>query len=199
MRARSTKLKQDKKSLSKAPAKRAKRMPHAERREQILTQAGGLDIHGLKTALLESQSRLVKLDRDVRRLRQLIEVYRALFDEYKRAGAVRVTVPVGGENPLLQQQKVRWLVRLTDLMETHFNEAELRDLCFDFGVNYSDVAGETMGDTVRGLATWFERRDTTAVLASRMAELRPSAPWPLSPIEVDTEIDGWGLSGEIGE
>ncbi|MCK5445836.1 MAG: TetR/AcrR family transcriptional regulator [Rhodospirillaceae bacterium] len=39
MRARSTKLKQDKKSLSKAPAKRAKRMPHAERREQILTQA----------------------------------------------------------------------------------------------------------------------------------------------------------------
>ena len=65
--------------------------------------------------------------------------------------------------------------QLRQLLTTHFNESELRDLCFDLRVDYDSLPGEGKGDKARELVAYLERRGRTSELLDACLRLRPNA------------------------
>ena len=58
-----------------------------------------------------------------------------------------------------------------------FNDSELRDLCFDMGVDYESLKGEGKSDKVRELVAYCERRQIVPDLVAKCKELRPKVSW----------------------
>jgi tetratricopeptide (TPR) repeat protein len=68
--------------------------------------------------------------------------------------------------------------QLRDLIATHFNDSEVRDLCFDLGVPYEDLGGQGKTDKVRELVAYCERYNRQNALVARCRELRTNVEWP---------------------
>jgi len=58
-----------------------------------------------------------------------------------------------------------------------FNDSELRDLCFDLGVDYESLSGDNKADKARELVAYCERRQIVPDLVAKCKELRPKASW----------------------
>ena len=58
-----------------------------------------------------------------------------------------------------------------------FNDSELRDLCFDLGVDYESVEGGTRDAKARELITYLQRRDRLTELIDLCRERRPNVSW----------------------
>ena len=69
------------------------------------------------------------------------------------------------------------LAKLRQLLVSHFSESELRDICFDLGVDYEDLPGESKSDKARELVTYFERRGCVPELVEKCAQLRANVKW----------------------
>ena len=69
------------------------------------------------------------------------------------------------------------LAKLRQLLVSHFNESELRDLCFDLGVDYEGLPGESKSDKARELVAHFERRGCVPELVGKCAQLRANVKW----------------------
>jgi hypothetical protein len=69
------------------------------------------------------------------------------------------------------------LLRLRRTLNRCFDENELRDLCFDLGVDYQDLPGEGKGAKVRELIAHLERRGRLPKLVEMGRELRPDVSW----------------------
>jgi hypothetical protein len=67
--------------------------------------------------------------------------------------------------------------RLRDILAQFFNEGELRDLCFDLGVDYDDLPGEGKADRARELVGRFYRRGEGMTLLQAIRKRRPNAFW----------------------
>lgn len=61
---------------------------------------------------------------------------------------------------------------------TLFNESELRDLCFELGIDYDDLVGQTKSDKARELIALAWRNGRTTELVARCRRLRAHAEWP---------------------
>ncbi len=70
------------------------------------------------------------------------------------------------------------LQELRDKMIKSFNESECRNLCFDVGVSYESLPGQTIEDKCRELVLYQKRRNKIDVLVKRCRELRPGVRWP---------------------
>jgi len=103
------------------------------------------------------------------------------------------------------------LVKLRQDLTDHFNESELRDLCFDLDVDYESLPGEGKGDKARELVAYFERRGRTCELADLVKRLRPhvseegkpgavredlSAPDSTAPVQIKITLQG--IEGLVG-
>ena len=53
---------------------------------------------------------------------------------------------------------------LRDILVTHFSDGELRDLCFDLGIDYESLPGEGKSAKARELVAYCQRRDRLAEL-----------------------------------
>lgn len=71
--------------------------------------------------------------------------------------------------------KHRDLTRLQAFIKAHFNDSELRELCFLMGVDYHDLGGEGRAVRAQELVCFCERRGLTATLAQHCCRLRPHA------------------------
>ena len=69
------------------------------------------------------------------------------------------------------------LPHLRTLLDQHFNEGELRDLCFDMGLDYDNLPGHGKGDQARELVAWCARHGTLDDLVARLRVLRPHVAW----------------------
>jgi hypothetical protein len=69
------------------------------------------------------------------------------------------------------------LVRLRKLMVDRLSDSDLRDLCFDLGIDYEDLGGEGRAGKARGLLEYCSRRDLVAKLVAAGKALRPDMPW----------------------
>jgi len=69
---------------------------------------------------------------------------------------------------------------LRRIIDQHFNESELRDLCFELGIDYEHLEGNSKAGKVRSLLLYFERRKALERLAETVVRLRP---------EVQAELD----------
>jgi nucleoside phosphorylase len=66
---------------------------------------------------------------------------------------------------------------LRRLLIAIFNDGELRDLCFDLGIDYEDLPGQAKGDKARELVAYASRRGRMDELISQARSLRPNADW----------------------
>jgi uncharacterized membrane-anchored protein YhcB (DUF1043 family) len=69
------------------------------------------------------------------------------------------------------------LDKLREKITTHFNESELRDLCFKLNVDYDDLRSEGKGDKARELVAYCERHGRISELLGICQQLRPRLSW----------------------
>ena len=69
------------------------------------------------------------------------------------------------------------LARLRQGLRTCFNDSELRDLCFDLGVDYESLPGEGKGDKARELIAYLGRRSCIPRLIEKCDLERPQVYW----------------------
>jgi hypothetical protein len=94
-------------------------------------------------------------------------------------GSARNTAPT--HNLLNIRQR-----KLLQEFKKHFNEDELRSLCFDLGVDYEDLQAQGKAGKARELILYQEQRGDSDRLIDRCRELRPTISWEdtsgISPI-----------------
>lgn len=73
------------------------------------------------------------------------------------------------------------LVKLFQKIDRHFNDADLRDLCFQLNVEYENLAGQGKRDKVRELVLWMKRNGRLPDLITLASQLRPNTRWQDSP------------------
>jgi hypothetical protein len=66
---------------------------------------------------------------------------------------------------------------LRQRLSAHFDEGELRTLCFDLGIAYDDLPGEGKADKARELVAYLERHGRIPELVAIGRRLRPDVPW----------------------
>ena len=82
------------------------------------------------------------------------------------------------------ERKQRWsykpgsieqLKTLRDCIVQHFDEGELKTMCFDLGVNYDDLDGEGISDKTTELVLFMNRNGRSAELTNYCRTHRPHA------------------------
>lgn len=73
------------------------------------------------------------------------------------------------------------LIKLFEKVDRHFNDSEIRDLCFRLGVEYEDVMGAGKRDKARELVTQMDRHGRIADLLTQVTALRPKVAWQDAP------------------
>ncbi len=69
------------------------------------------------------------------------------------------------------------LTRLREMLIAHFDEGELKTLCFDLGESYENLPGEGKANKARELVAYFERRGHIPELTDRVRKSRPNVSW----------------------
>ncbi len=81
--------------------------------------------------------------------------------------------------------------KLRQILVNHFDDGELRDLCFDLGIAYSDLPGECARDKARELIAYCERRGLWLDLVGTVYDARPRAPWQSESETKDDSREVW--------
>jgi hypothetical protein len=66
---------------------------------------------------------------------------------------------------------------LRDQLKKHFNEGELRNLCYDLGIDYQELSGDAISDQARELVEYCRRRGHIVHLITKCQQLRPHVEW----------------------
>ncbi len=66
---------------------------------------------------------------------------------------------------------------LRDQIKTYFNKSELRNLCYDLGIDYQTISGDTIDDQSRELVEYCRRHGLVINLIKRCQQLRPHVEW----------------------
>ena len=69
------------------------------------------------------------------------------------------------------------LINLRKALSERFDEGELQTLCFDLGLDYSDLAGLTKSDKARSLIEYLDHRGQLNTLRQLVKEQRPNFDW----------------------
>lgn len=76
---------------------------------------------------------------------------------------------------------------LADFMAHHFNDEEIKDVCFRMQIDYNDLAAEGRAGKIRELVLFVERHGRVQEFHKLIRKLRPRLPW------------NYSLSEEAGE
>lgn len=88
---------------------------------------------------------------------------------------------------LREERRVREAVFVANVMELAYDENELRDLCFEMGVDYESVSGTNKQGKVRSIVSHFFRRNTLDVFRDFLQGDRPNWSWQLPEDEAPRE------------
>lgn len=72
-------------------------------------------------------------------------------------------------------------LQIVELLERHFDMAELDMIMFDLDDNTEHIDGKTLSQKTRALLAYCERRGLLPDLLDRCRQLRPSITWPNIP------------------
>ena len=67
------------------------------------------------------------------------------------------------------------LPKLRDILVTYFNDNELRNLCYDLGIDYENLGGDAKSGKARELVDYCRRYDRLPDLEAACRRLRPNA------------------------
>ncbi len=76
------------------------------------------------------------------------------------------------------------LRQLRQILAHHFNEGELRTLCFDLGIDYDDLPGDERAGKARELVSYLKRYGRISELVEIGTAMRPDISWSDVPKEV---------------
>lgn len=76
-------------------------------------------------------------------------------------------------------------IYLRNALSQSFDVQELRNLCFDLGVDYDGLPGNGKDSKAREIVAWFARRDQTDRLVQAVYKLRPNAFWTAAARETE--------------
>jgi AAA+ ATPase superfamily predicted ATPase len=93
-------------------------------------------------------------------------------------GAAGIQVDVSSQEGASRQE---YLVGLRQILDTSFDEGELRTICFDLGADYENLPGEGKANKARELVVYLERRGRIPELVKIGVQLRPNEYWEDSP------------------
>lgn len=86
------------------------------------------------------------------------------------------------------------LANLRDLLNRHFTQEELRQLCFNLGIEYENLPGDTRIAKAQSLLEHGLRHNRLPDLVQQCAQVRPKVEWP----DVAAALAEWqGLQREI--
>lgn len=71
----------------------------------------------------------------------------------------------------------RYLTRLRKQLADHFSDEELRALCFDLGVEYANLPGDTKFIKALELVADLDRKNRLAELVEAAGDMRPGLSW----------------------
>ena len=74
-----------------------------------------------------------------------------------------------------QPDSIEQLKALRDCIVLHFDEGELKTMCFDLGVNYDDLDGDAISDKARELVLFMNRNGRCDELINYCRTHRPKA------------------------
>jgi hypothetical protein len=114
--------------------------------------------------------------------------YRTVADLVKTV-AMRLNQSMGGVSDVQaadtssQQDASRrnYLVRLRQILDTSFDEGDLRTVCFDLGVDYENLPGEGKANKARELVIHLERCGRIPELVEIGVQRRPNVSWEHIP------------------
>ena len=69
------------------------------------------------------------------------------------------------------------LVKLCGLLDSRFDEGDLRTLCFELDVDYDGVPAIGKANKARELVSYLERRNRITELIEVVKQLRPDISW----------------------
>ncbi len=75
------------------------------------------------------------------------------------------------------KRSVSYYTLLRRNIKQFFNEAEIRDLCFELHVNYEDISGRNRSEKIRELILYFSRQDRITDLIQYCKQQRPHQDW----------------------
>lgn len=78
----------------------------------------------------------------------------------------------------VEKQKKEALRILHEKFTTHFSREDLKLLCFDLGLNFDDLPGETMQSKVQSIVWWSEQQGSLSHLLEILGTERPNIAWP---------------------
>lgn len=67
--------------------------------------------------------------------------------------------------------------QIRETLDTFFDDGELRTLCFDLGIDYDNLPGDSKTDKARELVGYCERRGRVVALYEAIYRYRPNAFW----------------------
>jgi hypothetical protein len=68
-------------------------------------------------------------------------------------------------------------IKLRQILTDNFADDELRDLCFELGIDYENLGGTGKSGKARELVAFAERRGRFVELVNACRRLRSNAPW----------------------
>ncbi len=82
-----------------------------------------------------------------------------------------------GSSQAARNDPSRSRATLRKTLVEHFSEEEVRDMCFDLGIDYENLPGAGKNSKVRELISYFERQKRTGDLVAWARQMRPVVQW----------------------
>ena len=94
------------------------------------------------------------------------------------------------------------LTKLRDQINEAFDEEELRDLCFELGVDYESLGGRGKAANVREFIIYCQRHHLFSQLQTALTQVRPNINWasiflPQSPVASPQQQQAWQTATQI--
>lgn len=94
----------------------------------------------------------------------------------------------GDTGKFFREQTLLWAKKLAFLMDKTLDMDSIREICFEFGIEFEDLKGETKRAKARSLIIYFYQRKTLPLLADHLQLIRPNTQWPLTAVEATIEF-----------
>ena len=76
-----------------------------------------------------------------------------------------------------QDIAMNWRAELRQAIVEHFGDSDIKALCFDLGVDYDELPGDTKTEKVISIIEYFSRLNQVPVLIAYCSRHRPNIPW----------------------
>ena len=102
---------------------------------------------------------------------------KALTPQEMAAFVQALTASPSTTPPRIEPTAMQCRLQLRELLMAHYNESELRDLCFVLGISYEHLSGNNLGDKIIALIEYAERHRRIGDVLKGGRKLRANLPW----------------------